>query len=160
MGAGSEILDVLKRLEAKIDGMWADVEAIKLARSSAPTAPAASKQAPLNDAFLDANEWADKTIQKDPPRWNGGSYVGRRYSQCPPDYLEVLAGYLDWKAANPRKDDAGNVLTNNKGRPWHEVDAFEAQIVRAWARRNAARGPAMAAPAAAYEAPADDPLPF
>ncbi len=49
------------------------------------------------------SQHGDPEVRKDPPKWNGESCVGRRYSECPIDYLESMAGFLQWKAG---KNDA------------------------------------------------------
>lgn len=52
----------------------------------------------------------DPVLKKHPPRWDGppGEFVGKRYSQCSPEILDVVAGFLDWKAekeaAEPGKE--------------------------------------------------------
>jgi hypothetical protein len=50
-----------------------------------------------------SGQYGDPTIKKDPKRWAGRSYVGCRYSQTEPEYLDMLAGFLDWSADNPRQ---------------------------------------------------------
>lgn len=44
----------------------------------------------------------DPMIRKDPPRWSGTSYVGYKFSETEPDYLECVASFKDWAADNPR----------------------------------------------------------
>jgi len=43
-------------------------------------------------------DWCgDPEIRKDPPRWKGESFAGRRMSACPPDYLRQYADFEEWK---------------------------------------------------------------
>lgn len=116
--------DVLARLsviEAKVDRLLAGV---------------AAPSAPTGEAFPDARlseVWADKEIKKDPPRYSGPTMVGRRFSTATAEWHETNASYLDWKAQKGREETP--VRLNNKGKPWHESDTFEAKLCRAWAKR-------------------------
>ncbi len=102
------------------------------------TSTAGSPGAVASDADLDG-QFGDVTIRKDPPRWTGESYAGRKYSECPPDYLDSLAGFLDW-CADREEVTAGK----EKYAAYSRRDAGRA---RGWAVRMRARG-AVAAPAA------------
>lgn len=80
-------------------------------------------------------QYGDPKVRKNPKRWAGASYIGATYSRCPSDYLEELAGYLDWCAdkesqqANPKKH------ANGKNFYW-EFDRKDAALARGWARAN------------------------
>ena len=104
------------------------------AGGSKPAAAPAPSGDELGDSFLDSQAWCDRTIKKDPKRWEGASMVGMTYSQAPAEWLESMAGLCEWKAAKGREENPPKC--NDKGKPWHEVDAFEAKICRAFARRN------------------------
>ena len=90
-----QILTVLRSIDSKL----AVAPGRPVATPPAPVAPPGPLVAP--DADLDS-EWGNPEIRKDPPRWHGQSYAGRRYSQTEPAYLDCLAGFLRWKAG---KDD-------------------------------------------------------
>lgn len=77
-------------------------------------------------------DWADKMVAKDPPRWQGETMVGVPYSECPAGWLDSMAGFLAWKAQKGREEVP--VRVNNRGKPWHESDAFEAKLCRTWAK--------------------------
>lgn len=113
----------LDRLEAMLTGQ-------PVAASAAP----AGATPPADDADLDS-QYGDPTVRKDPPRWTGPSYVGAKFSDCPPDYLEMLAGLLDWQAG---KSDEKNEMANN-GKPRSGYLRRDAARARGWARRNAAK---------------------
>lgn len=131
------IIAALSRIEAKLDRLL-----------SAPTGERPSK---------------DQEVRKDPKSWKGGSYAGRMYSECPPDYLEELAGLFDWMAtkddesgARGETDPRGNLRSGK----WKRADAA---LARGWAaylrvKGGAARGGApKAAPADAFDG---DAIPF
>lgn len=103
----AEIIAMLARIEGKLDRLL-----------SAPTG---------------ARPHNDPAVRKDPKGWDGPSFEGRAMSECPPDYLEKLAGLFDWMAA--KDDEAGaKGETNAKGYPksgkWKREDA---QLCREWA---------------------------
>lgn len=93
-GAGRAILEVLARIEAKLDRVLAG------GGGQAPALGVAS------DADLDG-QYGDEEVKKDPPRWikNGGDAVAPiRMSECTPAYLDEVASFCDWKAA--KEDEA------------------------------------------------------
>ena len=85
----------IQRIEQRLDALTA-----------AP--PAQSGPAVASDAELDS-QWGDPTVRKDPKKWpNGAPYDGPRfegqhYSQATPEYLEALAGFLQWSADKDEK---------------------------------------------------------
>lgn len=118
----ADIIAMLARIEAKLDRIL--------------TAPSGAR--PHNDP----------AVRKDPKGWDGPSFAGRAMSECPPDYLEKLAGLFDWMA--DRDDEAGaKGETNERGYAksgkWKRADA---QLAREWAAYARAK---KAAPAAAAD---------
>lgn len=94
------------------------------------------------------SEYDNPTVRKDPKQWlerGGASYEGRRFSECPADYLEALASLFDWKA---RKDEeAGKTYTNRttgKEMPTAPLERKNAARARAWAKQKAGHGAPMA----------------
>jgi hypothetical protein len=83
----AEILRTVQRIEAKV--------------GAAPAgAPAATEGgAVATDADLDS-DYGDPKVRKDPPRWKGRSFEGKAYSETAPEFLDELAGFLDWQAGN------------------------------------------------------------
>lgn len=65
---------------------------------------------PASDADLDG-QYGDPQVRKDPTAkyWTGKSYVGKKLSQCPADYLRAFARYkqacafMNDKAGDPQK---------------------------------------------------------
>jgi hypothetical protein len=79
-------------------------------------------------------EYGNPTIKKDPPRWNvdvNGSFAGCSYSECPPEYLDVVATFKDWLAD---KDEASGAK-DAKGRPKSQWSRKDARLARGWAKR-------------------------
>lgn len=74
-----------------------------------------------SDEDLDGPK-GDPTARFNPKRWQGDDFKGRRYSQCTPDFLDVLAETLTWMADNPQpqkeKFVAGNRLDAARARSW------------------------------------------
>lgn len=98
---------------------------------------AAPVKVDLNDKY------SDPDVRKDPRDWTGPSMVGKKYSQCSSEYLEMLAGLLDWQAN--KDDEAGKTWTSKDGtktRPSSTFARTDAARARAWAARNKEREPA------------------
>lgn len=125
------ILARIAALEARV----ADLEAGG-GKSTSGGGAAPSGGEALPDHMLD-NAWADKTITKDPKQWKGPTQVNKRFSRAPSEWLEMMAKNMDFKAQKGREEVP--VRLNNKGKPWHESDTFEAKILRGWAVRNASK---------------------
>jgi hypothetical protein len=104
MTAGEAIAALLK--ETRENRALLERIAAHLGIGANATKPSASGRAVASDAVADDrdldSEKGDPLIRKDPPRWQGQSYAGCRYSQTEPQYLEVMADFLKWKAENPR----------------------------------------------------------
>jgi hypothetical protein len=116
--------DQLDRIEAKLDQLLA---------AKAP-APQASRFAVAPGAVAPASEldsqYGDPTVRKDPPKWTGDSFAGKPYSACSPEFLDNLAGFLEWKAGkDTEKGDADSL----KYAGYARKDAARA---RGWAARN------------------------
>jgi hypothetical protein len=113
-GLLGEILATVKRLEQKVDAM-------KSTASSGDTA---------SDRDLDG-QWGNPIIRKDPKRWDAsqGSYVGCKYSECPPEYLEAVAALKDWQAG---MDDKKGGEEDKRKAKFARLDAARA---RGWAQR-------------------------
>lgn len=84
----------LDRIEAKIDQLLAAKSA--RAASSAPSAHAGSVK-PAPDADLDG-QYGDFVMKKDPPRYKGPSFAGKKLSQTSAEYCEAVMGFKLWQA--------------------------------------------------------------
>lgn len=127
-----EILATLDTLVAeqrtigtKLDALFAKLDALAAKPAAAVARPAGA----LADAADLDGQYGDPQVRKDPPRWSGASYAGKHYSECPPEYLETLAGLLDWQAGKDmEKGDEQSV----KYAGYKRKDAARA---RGWAKR-------------------------
>lgn len=110
------------------------------------------------EADIDS-QYGDPEVRSDPKGWiesGGQSMKGRRFSACPPEYLDQLAGLLEWQA----KKDAEQNKTYTSRKTGEEVATAplkrkDAARAMAWAQRLRERG--------AAKSPSDNPedsLPF
>jgi hypothetical protein len=125
----------LAELSGKLD------EALALLRAALPK-PIAS------DADM-AGPYGDPIIKmKDPRDWTGETCVGKRLSECPAAYLDMVADRADFFAK--KNDETG--AKDDKGRPKSYWDRKAAALARGWARRNRTTPP--------VGAPEREPEPF
>ncbi len=106
-----EILLSSKRIEA-------------LLRGAAPPVVA-------SDSDLDG-QWGDPVVRaKDPRDWTGESQLGKPFSECPAEYLDLVASRLDFFA---EKAEAEGTLTTS-GKPVAPYNRKDAARARGWAAR-------------------------
>lgn len=84
--------------------------------------------------------YGDPEIRKDPKYINGKpykgpSFVGRKYSQCPSDYLIGVAMFLEWTVGQD-KDKGEDARKSDKGVFYWTYNEKDALKARAWAKRN------------------------
>lgn len=121
MGAGNDILAVLARIEGKLDRLLAGGGA------------QASGGAIADASDLDS-QYGDPEVRSDPKDWKGPSQKGKRMSQCPPEFLDLLAGLLEWQA---QKDDEQG-KTSSSGKPTGPYKRKDAARARGWRDRKRA----------------------
>src|SRR4051812_5509778 len=82
--------------------------AILLALNETRTITPAKAEATLNDRVCDGQHGDPLIKAKDPRDWAGDSMKGRKFSECPPEYLDLLAARYDYFAekAERAKTDA------------------------------------------------------
>jgi hypothetical protein len=78
-----------------------------------------------------SGKYDNPIVIRDPPKWSKGSFVGKKYSECTPDFLKDLAGFLDWAASDDKKN---NTLTA-KGKPRYTYREQDAKRARYWANK-------------------------
>jgi hypothetical protein len=78
-----------------------------------------------SDAELDDPKWGNPVVKFMPRDWTGGDMTGKTYSECPPEFLDVLAERMAWSAANPKEGKE----------KYAEYDRKNAARARSWARR-------------------------
>ncbi len=70
------------------------------------------------------DKYGDPKINFDPRKWAGQSYRGTVASACPPDFLDVYAGALEYMAANPKEGQDPKYTGYNRK---------DARLLRRWA---------------------------
>lgn len=151
----------IEALMARVSALEARVAILENGKPAQSTSSGDTPTDTFSDDKLD-NDWANKTVAKDIPRWKGESMVGRQFADCPAEWHDAAASFCEWKAAKGRNENP--VRMNNKGKPWHEQDTFTAKLHRTWAKRIRERGASMAADIDAMtpapQSGASDDLPF
>lgn len=140
-----ETIAILKSIDASLKTL--------VSRAGSAAAPAGSAVA--SDRDLDG-QYGDPEIKaRDPRDWTGPSMMGRRFSQCPAEYLDMLAERFDYFAG---KNSAGTEEEQKKAK-YQRLDAARA---RGWAARIRAGKvqPASVETPGFVEASDDDSVPF
>ena len=122
--------DAIKVLEAIRDLL---VEQNKLLRQGfrldGPHAFTGTQGGVASDADLDGQYGNPEVKAKSPRDWTGESMQGRRFSECPAEYLDMVAARLDYfaetNAASENADDRKKAGYNRK----------DAARARGWAAR-------------------------
>ncbi len=70
-------------------------------------------------------------VKRDPPRWDGQSYVGFKLSETEPAYLDCLASFKEWQADKDEQQGKKDA----KGRPTAPMNRKDAARARGWAAR-------------------------
>lgn len=83
------------------------------------------------DRDLDGR-YGDPELRFLPRDWTGPSYKGRRFSECPPDLLVMVAETLEYFA--DKSEDADE--RTDKGKPVAPYKRADAARARGWAKRN------------------------
>ncbi len=122
----------LERLEHKLDMLLSHLGVLASANGAGgheghghtPPAP------PALEVDIDGPR-GNPEVRFIPKRWEGANYKGKTFSECDPDFLDMLAEAFDYFA---RKEDETSALDKNGGPKsrWTRLDAGRA---RAWAKR-------------------------
>ena len=125
MAKGEDALDVLRSIDATLKAMLA------LAQQRTARAQAAQPKAIASDRDLDGR-FGDPELKFMPRDWTGPSFKGRKFSECPPDLLDLVAETFDYFAQQATEKQE---LTD-KGRPVADYKRMDAARARGWAKRN------------------------
>lgn len=121
----------VKRVLIAIGQIQRDVAEIKRATcgggARAGTSAAAGGEV-ASDRDLDS-EHGNFVVKRDPKNWPGESCAGRRLSECPADFLDMLASLKDWQAG--KNDEEG---TEEK-KKYAGYDRRDAGRCRGWSQR-------------------------
>lgn len=83
-----------------------------------------------DDRDLDGS-YGNPVVKFNPRDWHGESMKGRTLSECPADFLELLAGTFDYFAK--KAEESGETASN--GRPVAPYKRKDAARARGWAKR-------------------------
>jgi hypothetical protein len=130
--------------EARIVALEARLAAVeaRLAGGGGASATGSTAEGAVASARELDGEWGDPVVKKDPKRWleqGGDPYAGCHMSECPSDYLRILASLFDWMAS--KDEEQGKTYTNKKGEnvPTAPLNRRSAAKARGWAERNAGK---------------------
>lgn len=125
MASDPEAIRLLRSIDASLQHLVALMEG-----GRGPVASSAGGHAIASDRDLDG-QYGDPEVRKDPRDWKGVTMKGRRMSECPPDFLDLLAGFFDWAAgqADSKKE------TTSSGKPVGDFRRADAARARGWAKR-------------------------
>lgn len=119
-----EALDVLRSIDATLKAMLA------LAQQRQVQARAAQPKAVASDRDLDG-KYGDPIVKFKPRDWTGPEFKNRRFSECPPEFLDQLAQAFDWFA---EQAEARREMTD-RGKPVADYKRQDAARARGWAKR-------------------------
>jgi len=120
-------------MHSKLDRLLASVANIekRLATLTVKQAASSSKIEAADDSDLDG-QYGDPVVKKDPPKWEGQSFVGCKFSECSAEYLDNVAGFKMWQAGKEEaKEKAGDEAAGKKA--WYARK--DASRAAGWARR-------------------------
>lgn len=121
MAKGEEALEVLRSIDTTLKQMLALAQR---RQSQAKVGAVAS------DRDLDGT-YGDPVLRFSPRDWTGQDCKGARFSQCPPDLLDMVAETFEYFATQA---EAKNELTD-KGKPVADYKRQDAARARGWAKR-------------------------
>lgn len=114
----TEAITLLRSIDASLKAL--------LAQSRGPAAGGDV----ADDRDLDS-QWGDPVVKFHPRDWHGEVCKGRPLSQCPPEFLDMLAATFDYFAK--KAEESGEIANNGKPvAPYKRKDAARA---RGWAKR-------------------------
>jgi len=137
MAAGNDALDVLKQINTKLDTLIA--LAARAATAPAPQNPwNGPSQAPsgqgtpppvASDYDLDGPYGDPEVKAKSPRDWTGPSMQGKHFSECPAEYLDLVADRLLYFAAQNAAD------TDPEAQKKARYNRLDAGRAKGWAAR-------------------------
>lgn len=119
-----EAIEILKSIDATLKSMLA------LAQQRTQQARAAAPKVVATDRDLDG-KYGDPVVKFMPRDWTGPNFKTRKFSECPPDLLDMLAETFEFFA---RQSDDKNERTD-KGKPVGDYKRADAARARGWAKR-------------------------
>lgn len=117
MGASEATIALLTSIDSTLKHV------LKALTANAPKAIADARD-------LDS-QYGNPTVRFMPRDWTGPSFKDRRFSDCPPEMLDMLASTLDYFADKDENEGA----TTTKGKPSAPFKRADAARARGWAQR-------------------------
>lgn len=121
MSASEETLRLLTSMDASLKRLVRLLEG-GAGASAAPTI--------ASDTDLDS-QWGNPVVKSMPTNWKGAPFIGRKYSECPAELLDLLAERHDYIAAKADERDE----RTNSGKPKSAYQRKDAARARGWAAR-------------------------
>lgn len=122
-------LQRLEKLEAVVASQASRIEALERIIGALAAVFGGGADA-ADDSELDS-KFGDPSVKKDPTDqfWRGASFVNKRLSECPAEYLDAFAKYKDLCAKLKEKDGS------EAKKKYAAYDRADAARARGWARR-------------------------
>jgi hypothetical protein len=117
--------ETLRRIEQKLD------EVLKISKTTPAPLEGEYTLASVTDEELD-DKYGNPEIRLVPSRWTGRDFMGWKYGDCPPEFLDEMSNMLD---AIGRKQSKDPLKVRNSR--WSAKDAARA---RGWAARHRKNG--------------------
>lgn len=135
-----DVYDVLKSIDSSLKALVAHFGAGVVHGSSRAPAGASSDTVAsvASDRDMDSQYGNPEVKAKDPRDWTGITMKGKRFSECPPEYLLLVADRLDYFSdqnrtlAEDQQTPPENVQELLKKARYNRIDAARA---RGWAAR-------------------------
>lgn len=118
----AEALDVLRSIDASLKTL------VRIAQKRQAQGPAAQQVA--SDRDLDGKH-GNPEIKFNPRDWTGPSHKGRTMSECPAEFLEMVAETFDYFARQADEKDE----RTERGKPVADFKRADAARARGWAKR-------------------------
>jgi hypothetical protein len=121
MAATQESLDLLRSIDATMK---------RIERLLAANVAATASHAVAADSDLDS-KYGDPKVPTNPRDWKGPSFKGRQFSECPAEFLDLLADTLEYFATKADEKDE----RTGSGKPVSDYKRKDASRARGWAAR-------------------------
>lgn len=129
MSGDRDMVDILKSIDSTLKAM------LKLAQQRTQQVRQAQPKAIASDRDLDG-KYGNPIVNFNPRDWSGESFKNARMSECPPDFLDMIAETFDYFASKAEEKDE----QTDKGKPIAVYKRADAARARGWAKRNREHG--------------------
>ena len=119
-----EAIDLLRSIDNSLKALVSAVQPLIMQVRAAQPKPIAAA------SDLDG-KYGDPILKFNPRNWTGPTFKERRFSECPPELLDMVADSLEYFG---RKADENKERTNS-GKPKGDYNRADAARARGWAKR-------------------------